>query len=116
MTSRLFHFTEQPCWTYSATPSPVLACYAQLPIPIPDGVNCTNVPQTTHDAAWWARQTKGLNFSEEDLNDPAVFNRIIWEGLMRNRPYPTKRSGAVMRQAATPQPETKKVSTNVGSK
>jgi hypothetical protein len=58
----------------------------------------------TRDAAWWAAaKTRGMDFRSEDLNDPAAFNRMIWEGMMGNRPYPARRSGG------TPEPETLQV-------
>lgn len=45
------------------------------------------------------RKTRAI---KEDRNDPETFNRIIWKGMMGNKPYPTKRNGG------TPQPETKR--------
>ena len=57
------------------------------------------VPKPTHDAGYWAAKTKGFDFSQEDrLCDPEKFNRIIWEGLHGNKPYPTVRSGLDLRQ------------------
>ena len=103
------------CWTYSATPSQYLA-NTTLPIPAPGTADAASVPRPTHDAAWWAAKTKGMNFSKEDMNDPAAFNRIIWEGMKGNQPYPTTRSSAEMRHSATPQPETKQISGPTASK
>ena len=57
-----------------------------------------------------------MDFSKEDMNDPAAFNRIIWEGIKGNQSYPRERSGAEMRHSGTPQPETKHVSDGAGSK
>ena len=37
---------------------------------------------------YWARVTKGMDFSDADRVDPADFNRILWKGMMGNRPYP----------------------------
>jgi len=31
---------------------------------------------------------KGMDFSDADLVDPAEFNRILWKGMMGNKPYP----------------------------
>jgi hypothetical protein len=48
-----------------------------------------------HDAAWWAKKMKNLDFSDADENDDDDFNHILWAGLMRGRrPYPAYRSGA----------------------
>jgi hypothetical protein len=41
-----------------------------------------------HNAAYWARVTKGMDFSKEDLVDAETFNRILWKGIMGNKPYP----------------------------
>lgn len=75
------------CWTYTATPSVYLK-NTTLPITYPAAMATAVAPATTHTAAWWAAKTKNLNFSTEDLNDPQTFNRIIWRGMMGNKPYP----------------------------
>jgi hypothetical protein len=43
------------------------------------------VPKPTHDAAYWARVTKAMDFTSEDKMDFAAYNRILWEGLMGGR-------------------------------
>ena len=45
-----------------------------------------------HDAAWWAAQTLGFDFRKEDLNDAQKYNRVLWKGLMGDRPYPARRA------------------------
>jgi len=104
---------ETPCWTYSAVPSQLLY-NTTLPLPSIGSANKAGIPQSTHTAAWWEAKTKGMDFTQEDRNDPATFNRIIWEGMMGNKPYPTSRSGAELRHGGTPQPETKQVNTGGG--
>jgi hypothetical protein len=56
-----------------------------------------DVPKSLHDAAWWADRTNGFDFTDADRNDPAVFNRVLWEGTMGSKPYPTARSGLDLR-------------------
>jgi hypothetical protein len=97
--------TTQASWTYSAVPAQILF-NTTLPILNKYVVNRDNLPQTTHDAAWWEAKTKGFDFSQEDRIDSDKFNRIIWDGMMGGKPYPTTRS-----KAATSQPETKEVKT-----
>jgi len=97
--------TTKSTWTYSAVPAPILLT-TTLPIVKNGPLGRAALPQTTNDAAWWEEKTKGFDFSKEDRIDPEKFNRILWEGLMGNKPYPTTRSGAVMRHSGTPQPET----------
>ncbi len=46
------------------------------------------VPRPAHNAKYWARVTKGLDFSDADRVDSALFNRILWKGMMGNKPYP----------------------------
>jgi len=57
-----------------------------------------NAPKPTHDAKYWARVTKGMDFSSEDKFDFAAYNRILWRGLMGNKPYPVDRTGKNLRQ------------------
>lgn len=95
--------TSQASWTYSATPAQILYT-TTLPILNKYVINNANLPHPTHDAAWWEAQTKGMDFSREDRIPTEKFNRIIWEGMMGGKPYPTDRL-----KAGTPQPETRGV-------
>jgi hypothetical protein len=55
--------------------------------------------RTGHDAAYWERVMKGQNFAREDDLDVEKFNRAMWVGLMGSKPYPTTRSGTVVKRA-----------------
>ena len=78
-------------WNFTAEPSQLL--YAtQLPLPPNKTATALNL-HPTHDAAYWAAATKGLDFSVEDNLDGAAYNRILWKGLM-NTAYPEAVSGA----------------------
>ena len=84
-------------WTFDAKPSSYLY-NTQLPLPSRVAKNKT-ILRPTHDAAYWADQTKEFDFTREDnLGDPAKFNRIIWRGLHGDRPYPTVRNGVDLRR------------------
>ena len=87
---------SQSEWTFQATPAAVLF-NTSLPLNPPPGLNLASIPKPTHNAAWWEERTKNFDFSKEDRVDPEVFNRVIWNGLMGDRPYPTTRSGADLR-------------------
>jgi hypothetical protein len=39
-----------------------------------------------------------MDFSVEDRVDPLAFNRILWEGLMGSKPYPSTSSGVDLRE------------------
>ncbi|HEX4004881.1 MAG TPA: putative Ig domain-containing protein [Acidobacteriaceae bacterium] len=86
-------FNDSPSpWSFTATPSTILYC-TKLPLPGP-ALPCVN---PTPDAAYWARVTLGMDFSDADRVDGGVFNRILWKGLMGNRPYPAAPSGLDLR-------------------
>ena len=75
-------------WTFNAAPSSFL--YHTKLLPNRDMAQ-TEIPKPTHDSAYWARRTVNFDFTKEDnLGDPERFNRIIWEGLKGNLPYPSK--------------------------
>jgi DNA-binding beta-propeller fold protein YncE len=88
---------SQSQWTFTATPASVLF-NTTLPITPPAGLNLASIPKPTHEPAWWEERTKNFDFSKEDRVDPEVFNRVIWKGLMGDKPYPTNRSGADLRK------------------
>lgn len=77
--------TTQATWTYNAAPASILY-NTTLPLPV-RAANMV-VPKPTHDAKYWARVTKGLDFSREDRVNPENYNRILWQGLKGGQPYP----------------------------
>ncbi|MGH8326717.1 MAG: phosphoesterase, partial [Steroidobacteraceae bacterium] len=78
-------------WSFTAVPSCLLAG-TTLPLGAARA-SCAKALHSTHSAAYWALETRGMDFSSEDKVDAVGFNRIVWRGLM-NAPYPTDRSGA----------------------
>ncbi len=80
-------------WSFTATPAAILYC-TKLPFPSP-ALPCNN-PKP--NVAYWTRATKGMDFTDADLVDGEQFNRILWKGLMGNRPYPSRPSGKDLRQ------------------
>ncbi len=83
---------SQKTWTYKATPSDLLYG-TQLPLPAQASLHRLH---PTHDGAYWATATKGMDFSVEDRMDYDGYNHILWTGLMGDKPYPT-RSGLDLR-------------------
>lgn len=75
----------QPMWNYEAVPSRALIT-ASLPLPA-QYARLAPIP-STHPASWWAEQTRGYDWSREDLNNAEAFNRLIWSGLKGGVPYP----------------------------
>ena len=89
-------FTTTPNkWSFTATPSAYLY---DTDLPLPPQPDDLIVPQVTHNAGYWAQVTKGMDFTAEDRVDPAEFNRILWKGLMGDKPYPATPSGKDLRQ------------------
>jgi YVTN family beta-propeller protein len=86
--------TKLKSWTYSAVP-PAMLYNTQLPLPARPQ---SDLPRPTHDAAYWAATTKGLDFSVEDRLDPLVFNEVLWRGLMGSKAYPATSSGTDLRE------------------
>ncbi len=80
-------------WTFDAAPSSYL-CGTQLPVACQ-----TAALYPRHSYAWWARMTKGIDLHDIDAADPAVYNRVLWKGVVGSKPYPTLRSGRDMTPA-----------------
>lgn len=85
--------TTPSAWTFTATPAAILYC-TNLPLALPPQP-CSN---PTPNSEYWARVTKGLDFTDADRVDGAVFNRILWKGLMGDKPYPAAPTGIDLRQ------------------
>jgi hypothetical protein len=89
-------FSTKPSpWSFTAIPAPILY-NTQLPLP-PKSANLI-VPQPTYNAKYWAEVTEGVDYSSEDRMDFASYNRILWQGLMGNTPYPAAPTGKDLRQ------------------
>ena len=82
-------------WSFTATVP------ASLYPPIRTAAHRSGRPgraQANAHAKYWARATKDMDFTAEDRIDFADYNRILWKGLMGNKPYPAKPSGKDLRQ------------------
>jgi DNA-binding beta-propeller fold protein YncE len=86
--------TTPSAWSFTATPSAILYC-TSLPLPAP-ALPCVN--PTANDAKYWARVTKGMDFRDADRIDDDDFNRILWRGIMGNKPYPSRPTGKDLSQ------------------
>ncbi len=74
-------------WDFEAVPSSYL-CSTRLPL------SCQGASlHPRHSNVWWARMTKGLDLARIDAANPAIYNRILWRGVVGSRPFPTSRSG-----------------------
>jgi DNA-binding beta-propeller fold protein YncE len=91
--SDVFTLTPNLSWSFTAAPAAILYC-TNLPLPTPLQP-CLN---PTPDAKYWARVTQGMDFTDADHVDGAVFNRILWKGMMGDKPYPATPTGKDLRQ------------------
>jgi YVTN family beta-propeller protein len=53
-----------------------------------------------HTADYWAARTATFDFSEADRVPTAAFNRILWQGLKGNLPYPVRQNHIALERAA----------------
>jgi YVTN family beta-propeller protein len=88
----VFDITQPPAWTYTAEASTVLAT-TQLTLTdggrrIAFAAGPVVVPR--RDARYWASVTARFDFTEADQVPTALFNRLLWTGLMGDRPYPVR--------------------------
>lgn len=94
-------FSKDPAllnWEYKLG-TPTVLCNTKLPVQESQECKSTVAAvQPRHDASYWARHTKGFDFSVEDKLDSALFNQVLWKGLMGDRPYPAERNGKDLRQ------------------
>ncbi len=92
----VFDVSSSGNWTYNAIASTILKttslALADTGVKYADGPDI--LPR--HDAAYWAKATRGFDFSAEDRVPVDLMNEVMWEGLMDGKPYPTRRSGAKM--------------------
>jgi DNA-binding beta-propeller fold protein YncE len=95
--ANVFDLRSDGRWTYTAEASTVLATTALALAGGPAGtgsnVRFASGPIITpqHDAEYWDRVTAGFDFSEADQVPTAQFNRVLWSGLMGDKPYPVVR-------------------------
>jgi DNA-binding beta-propeller fold protein YncE len=80
---------QQPNWSFTAVIPDVLR---STRLPLPGAAAGAHVAYPAHPASWWAQRTRGMDFAHRDSADAGAYNRILWEGLKGNEPYPLARS------------------------
>jgi YVTN family beta-propeller protein len=81
---------KQPAWTYSAiAPAPIAPTLGTQPQQTDLGTEFHDA----HSADYWARLTRGFDWTTEDRVPPVLFNRILWKGLTGGLAYPLQRNG-----------------------
>ena len=82
---------SQTSWSYTASASGLLKSTA---LPLASGLVFTAAAKPTHSAKYWIAKTRGFDFTEEDKVDALAYNKLLWQGLMGGKPYPSVRSVA----------------------
>jgi hypothetical protein len=92
--SDVFDIRSSGVWTFNAVASTALQGTG-LQVTLNDlGVKYAEGPvvKSTHDAAYWDEATRGFDFSDADRVPHAMFNTVLWKGLMGDKPYPVLHS------------------------
>lgn len=89
--TEVFDIRSSGRWTYAAEASTVLqtttlALASSGTNPVRFAAGPVITPK--HNAEYWDNVTVGFDFSEADQVPTAQFNRVLWSGLMGNKPYP----------------------------
>jgi hypothetical protein len=94
--SDVFDIHSSGKWNFVAKASTVLTSNQLAQVSGGLGVQFAAGPRLKpqHSAGYWAKATAGFDFSDADRVPPAKFNRVLWKGLMRGKPYPTLAGGA----------------------
>lgn len=83
-------------WRFRAVASPLLKDTGLVGKPNNTPVNAAAFAEgptrTVRSGDWWARHTKGFDWSAEDRVPGAIYSRIEWEGMKPGQPYPVPQS------------------------
>ncbi|GAB2923517.1 alkaline phosphatase family protein [Paraburkholderia jirisanensis] len=93
----VFNIRSAPSWRYTSVASTVLKTTTLSLQGMTFAGGPDLVPQ--HDAQYWAKATEKFDFSHADQVPADQFNRVLWQGLKGNTPYPALHG--VVHQVAT---------------
>jgi hypothetical protein len=81
-------------WTFQAEASTVLQTtqVASLVTQLGAVYTTGELVKPQHSAQYWTKVTEGFDFSQADNVPTAKFNRVLWKGLMGQKPYPELKS------------------------
>ena len=79
---------KQSAWNYDAVmPAPIARELSASPLQD----QSASAFHDAQSAAYWARETRGFDWSQEDRVPAVLFNQILWKGLTGGLPYPAAR-------------------------
>ena len=98
----VFNTSASGFWSFTAIASRYLANTTLMLAENPSEVQFAEGPDVTptHDAAYWQHVSRGFDFSDADRVPPALYNEVLWNGLMEGVPYPAQRSGLNLGRSA----------------
>jgi hypothetical protein len=84
-------------WTYTSVASTILKTTSLNLAQADTGVKFAAGPniKPKHNAAYWDKAMAGFDFTEADNVPTGPFNKILWAGMMGNKPYPVLRGEVV---------------------
>ena len=85
----VFDITSSGAWAFDSVASSVLSTTTLSAADIGTKVAAGPRIVPKHDAAYWDRVTRGFDFSDADRVPPDRYNRVLWQGLMDGKPYPS---------------------------
>ena len=90
--TEVFDIRASGRWAYEAVASTVLETTSVARAPHGRSVRYAKGPRIRpkHDAAYWAKATAAFDFSQADRVPAGAFNRVIWNGSMDGKPYPSR--------------------------
>ncbi|MGO8670102.1 MAG: beta-propeller fold lactonase family protein [Capsulimonadaceae bacterium] len=87
--TEIFDIGSSGAWSFDAVASTILKG-TKIARSEEGGIEYAEGPDVlpTHDVAYWVEKTRGFDFSDADLVPPALYNKVLWEGLRPGEPYP----------------------------
>jgi YVTN family beta-propeller protein len=89
----VFDVNASGTWSYAAVASTVLKTTSLVLNDVKFAAGPDIKPK--HDAVYWTKVTAGFDFSEADQVPVAQFNKVLWAGLMGDKPYPALRGQTI---------------------
>jgi YVTN family beta-propeller protein len=90
--AKVFDIESKGTWDYTATASTVLMTttlsLGQSASGQPVAFEPGPIVKPKHNSDYWAKVTRGFDFSDADQVPPARYNKVLWTGTMGSKPYP----------------------------
>jgi YVTN family beta-propeller protein len=93
----VFDTRSSNIWTYTSVASTILKTTSLNLAQADTRVKFAAGPdiKPRHNASYWDKATAGFDFTEADNVPTGPFNKILWAGMMGNKPYPAIRGEVI---------------------